>query len=234
MISASCSSPSSASCGSRSSISAPRADPCRTVERGEQRLEVVGVVVAHPVDEEGGRPVHAAADAAQEILVDPVRVNVLRELLLEEVEIEVERTSVGTKVVDLQMLLVLVEVIVHLPEPVLGGRGLSRLRRLLRMRMCGTDREVPEHEPELLSHPFLDLLDDRVGLPTVGALIVAVLHEAHRCIRRPLDVVPLLRHRQDQTGLPSRGSHRATPFAARSSSAIKMPSAPGFTSVGET
>src|SRR6476469_47416 len=139
MISASSSSPSSASCGSRSSISAPRAG--RTAERGEQRLEVVGVVVAHPVDEEGGRPVHAAADPAEEILVDPLRVNVLRELLLEQVEIELERTSVGTKVVDLQMVLVLVEVIVHLPEAVLGGRALSCLRRVLRMRMCGTDRE---------------------------------------------------------------------------------------------
>src|SRR6266550_846424 len=154
MISASCSSASSASCGSSSSISAPRADPCRTVEGSQQRLEVVGVVVAHPVDEEGGRPVHAAADAAQEILVDPVRVNVLRELLLEQVEVELERLSVGTKVVDLQMVLVLVEVIVHLPEPVLGGRGLSCLRRVLRMRMCGADGEVAEHESELFSHPF--------------------------------------------------------------------------------
>src|SRR6476469_2575814 len=104
MISASSSSLSSASSGSRSSISAPRADPCRAVERSEQRLEVVRVVVAGPVDEEGGGPVHAAADAAEEILVDPVRVDVLRELLLEKVEIELERPSVGTKVVDLEML----------------------------------------------------------------------------------------------------------------------------------
>src|SRR6476660_5159676 len=198
MISASCSSASSASWGSRSSISAPRADPCRNVERSQQRLEVVGVVVAHPVDEEGGRPVHTAADAAEEILVDPVRMNMLRELLLEQVEIELERTSVGTEVVDLQMLLVLVELVVHLPEPVLGSGGLGRLRRVLGMRMRGSDREVAEREPELLSHPFLDLLDDRVGLPAVGTLIVAVLHEGHRRIRRTLDVIPLLRHRQDQ------------------------------------
>ena len=122
--------------------------------------------------------------------------------LLEQVEIELERTSVRTKVVDLQMLLVLVEVIVHLPEPVLGGSGLGRLRRVLGMRMRGTDREVAEHEPELLSHPFLDLLDDRVGLPAVGALIVAVLHEGHRRIRRALDVIPLLRHRQDRGWTP--------------------------------
>src|SRR5512132_4617282 len=132
------------------------------------------------------------------------------------------------------MVLVLVEVIVHLPEPVLGGRSLGCLRRVLRMRMCGADWEVAEHEPELLSHPFLHLFNDRIGLPTVGALIVAVLHEGHRRIRRPLDVIPLLRHRQDEAGLPSRGSHRTTPFAARSSSASKIPSAPGFTSVGET
>jgi len=76
--------------------------------------------------------------------------------------------------------------------------GAGRLRCVLRVWVCRTDREVPEHEPELFSHPFLDLLDDRVGLPAVGALIVAVLHEGHRRIRRPLDVIPLLRHRQDQ------------------------------------
>src|SRR5439155_5783374 len=96
------------------------------------------------------------------------------------------------------------------------------------------DREVAEDEPQLLLHPFLDLLDDRVGLPAVRALVVAVLDERHRRVARSLDVIPFLRHGQDQAGFPSRGSHRATPFAARSSSARRMPSAPGFTSVGET
>src|SRR5439155_8706890 len=156
MISASSSSSSFASCGSRSSmVSPPLAQLGRSLERHEQRLEVVRIIVAHPVDEEGWRAVHAAANAAQEVLVDPVRVDVLRELLVEQVEVELDRLSVGTQVVDPQTLLVLVKMVMHLPEPVLGGRRLGLLGRVFGMGMRGADREVAEDEPQLLLHPFL-------------------------------------------------------------------------------
>src|SRR5437667_11578919 len=133
MISASSSSSSFASCGSRSSMVAPRAD--RTVERREQRLEVVGIIVPDPVDEEGGRAVHAAANTAQEILVHAVRVDVFLELLVEQVEVELDRSSVGAQVVDPQTLLVLVQMVMHLPEPALGGRSFGRLGGELGVRM---------------------------------------------------------------------------------------------------
>src|SRR5216117_380298 len=139
MISASSSSSSFASCGSRSSMVGPHAD--RTVERREQRLELVRIIVPHPVDEEGGRAVHAAANTAQEILVHAVRVDVFLELLVEQLEVERDRLGVGTKVVDPQTLLVLVQLVVHLPESVLGGRGFGRLSGELGVRMCRADRE---------------------------------------------------------------------------------------------
>jgi len=52
-----------------------------------------------PVDEERRRPVHAASNAAQEVLVDQIGVDVLGEPLAEQVEIEVGHPSVGVEIV---------------------------------------------------------------------------------------------------------------------------------------
>ena len=159
--------------------------------------------------------------------------DVLGEPFAEQVEVEVEQPSVGVEVVVRKALLVLVQVVVHLPEPALRGRAFGRLRRLLGMGMRGRDGEVPEDESQPLPDALLDVLDDRVRLPTVGTLVVAVFDEGDPSITRPLDVIPVLRHRQGQLGLPLRGPHEATPFIARSSSACRMPSAPGFTPTGD-
>src|SRR5881409_2851322 len=137
MISASSSSPSSASRGSSSSISSTPIDLRRAPQGLEQGLELVRVVMAQPVDEECGRPVHAAPNATHEILVHPIGVDVLGELILEQVELEVELLSVGTKIVVREVSLVLVQMIVHLPEPALGRRSLGRLGRLLCVGMQG-------------------------------------------------------------------------------------------------
>ena len=52
-----------------------------------------------PVDEGRRRPVHAASNAAQEVLVDQIGVDVLGEPLAEQVEIEVEHPSVRVEIV---------------------------------------------------------------------------------------------------------------------------------------
>jgi hypothetical protein len=41
------------------------------------------------------------------------------------------------------------------------------------------EREVPEYEPQLLTHEAPNALDDGVGAATVGALEVAVLGEGN-------------------------------------------------------
>src|SRR6266545_4836600 len=103
--------------------------------------------------------------------------DVLGELLVEQVEIEIESQSVGAEILVREVSLVLVEMIVHLPELALRSRGFGRLGRELGVRMRGGDGEVAEDESELLSHAPLDVLDDRVRLPAVGALVIAILNE---------------------------------------------------------
>src|SRR5207249_9679236 len=69
----------------------------------------------------------------------------------------------------------------------------------------------------------LDSLDDRVRLPGVGTLEVAVLDEGDPSIGRASDMIAVLRSRQDQVGLPPRGAHNVTPFLARYPGAGRTP-----------
>ena len=73
----------------------------------------------------------------------------------------------------------------HRPEFVFAlGRGLlGRFGGMFRVRVAGADREVAEHEAQSVAHLPLEFLHNRVGLPTVGALVVAVLHQRHRGVR---------------------------------------------------
>src|SRR4029453_4112243 len=96
------------------------------------------------------------------------------------------------------------------------------------VRMCRRDREVPKDEAKPVSHRLLHLLDDRIRGPAVGALVVAVLHEGHVRVGRSLDVVAIVGYRQRECCLPLR------PHEGSSSSARRIPSAPGLTPTGET
>src|SRR5687768_13266007 len=63
-------------------------------QRCEHRLEPVLAVVADVIDEEGGRPVHAAADAAAKIGADLLRVFLARQVGLELVYLEADAQRV--------------------------------------------------------------------------------------------------------------------------------------------
>jgi hypothetical protein len=102
---------------------------------GEQGLDVIRVVVPHAVDVEGRRTVHAAPHAAQEVLVDPTGVDMLGQLLVEAIDVEPELLGVHMEVLVAQVPLVLVQEVVHLPEPALGVRRLGGLRRLFGVGM---------------------------------------------------------------------------------------------------
>src|SRR2546426_11223272 len=73
--------------------------------------------------------------------------------------------------------LVLVEKIMHLPELPLDGGRLGGFRGPFRLRVGGGNGEVSENEPELRPEFLLDLLHDRGGRPTGGALVGPVLDE---------------------------------------------------------
>src|SRR5207253_11435380 len=56
----------------------------------------------------------------------------------------------------------------------LRARGLGRLGCVLRVRVALPQREVAEHEAQPPPQASLDLIDDRIGTPAVGALEIAV------------------------------------------------------------
>jgi hypothetical protein len=149
------------------------------------------------------------------------------QILVEQVEVQPEFLGIPTQVVVAQAFLVLVEKIVHLPELALRCRSLGGLGRLFGVRMRGRNREVAKDEPEPLTHAGLHFLDDRIGGAAVGTLVVSVLDQSHPCIRRALDVVTPLAHRQREDCVPLSPAHEVPPFPS-SSSARRIPSAPGL------
>ena len=186
----------------------------------------------HAVDVEGRCPVDAASHPAHEVLADARCVHVLGQLFVEALDVEPEVLRVAAEVRSREARLVFVEQVVHLPEPALGGRALGALRGLFGMRVRRRDREVPKHEPEPITQPRLNFLDDGIRRTAVRTLVVAVLDERHRRTRRSLNVVPLVADRHRQCGAKLGRAHVAS--FPRFSSARRIPSAPGFTPTGDT
>ena len=100
-------------------------------------------------------------------------------------------------------------------------------------------REVAEREAQPSCRGAADRLDDGMGRAAVRALIVAVLHQSDGRVRRPQHVIASA-DRQYQTrdaGL-TEGHDVSLRQAGRGvadsdSSASRMPSAPGFTPIGD-
>ena len=76
-----------------------------------------------------------------------------------------------------QAILVFKKQIVHLPEFAMGARKLGCLRRGLGVRMQFIQREIPEDKAQALPEVLLDLLDDRISVPTMGAFIIPILDQ---------------------------------------------------------
>src|SRR4051812_17369366 len=96
-------------------------------ERCLQRLQVVRRVVPHAVDEERWRTVHVAPHTAHEVLAQARGVGLRLHLLSEARDVQAEVLGGLQQVRVIQRLLVLVQVVVHLPELALGGGCLRRL-----------------------------------------------------------------------------------------------------------
>src|SRR5439155_1004635 len=76
-----------------------------------------------------------------------------------------------------ERLLPVKQQLVHVPEPALQRRSLSRGRRGQGVRVDGGQREMPECEPHVPAELLLDTLDRVERLPRVRALVVAVLDD---------------------------------------------------------
>src|SRR2546426_8197524 len=79
-----------------------------------------------------------------------------------------------------ERLLMLKEVVMHLPELLLDGGSFRGLRGMLSMRVALGQGKVPKDKAQPIPQTSLDLLDDGIGLPTIGTLIIAVFHQCHR------------------------------------------------------
>src|SRR5437879_9334649 len=205
-------------------------------ERRDQRTKSGIAIVSRAINEERRRPVDTALDATHEVFSNPPEMDMLSDLLLEPLHIQFEFLRVvGEESMVAEGRLILVEKIMHLPEPPLGGGRLGGFRGPFRLRVRGGNGEVSENELEPRSEFLLDPLHDRVGRPTVGTLVVPVLDEHHSSIRRPFNVVPFTDRQRQSRRLIILLRHDPSllPGDLSFSSAERSPSAPCLHPYGE-
>src|SRR5713226_6293447 len=80
-----------------------------------------------------------------------------------------------------ERLLMLKEGVVHLPELPLTGGSFRGLRGMLSMRVALGQGKVPKDKAQPIPQTSFNLLDDGIGLSTIGTLIITVFHHCHLC-----------------------------------------------------
>src|SRR5687768_15396217 len=128
--------------------------------------------------------------------------------------------------------------VMHLPVLPLRSRRHGRFSRVLCVWVNLSEREVAKDESQPLAELPLCGFHDRVGHSAVWALVVAVFDERDRRIVGTSGVVVLADGRGERAHGRASGAgiREARPAVSRrgsASSALKMPSAPGFVSGGE-
>src|SRR3954471_21028494 len=104
--------------------------------------------MAKPVDEECGRAVHTAANAAHEIFPHAGGVELLLHLTVETLEVEGKLLRVSLQIVIAQVPLILVQQVMHLPKSALCCRRLGGLRSVFGVWMRGADRKVAKDKAQ--------------------------------------------------------------------------------------
>src|SRR5438552_683136 len=79
-----------------------------------------------------------------------------------------------------ERLLMLKEIVMHLPELLLCGSSFCCLRGMLSMRMDLGQRKIPKDKKQSIPQSSPDLLHDGIDLSTIGTLIIAVFQQCHR------------------------------------------------------
>src|SRR3954465_13939563 len=87
--------------------------------------------------------------------------------------------------------LMLKEGVMHLPELALDGGSFRGLRGMLSMWVALGQGKVPKDKAQPIPQTSLNLLDDGIGLSTIGALIISVFHQGHRSVFWSLPVISL-------------------------------------------
>jgi len=108
-------------------------------------------------------------------------------------------------------------------------RGLGDLGGVLGVGMHLDQREMPVGEPQVVAQAALHRFHDRIGVTAMRALEAGVLDERHGRVIRAQRVIARTKGRNEaaQEAAPARAGWDS------SSSAARMPSAPGFCVTGE-
>jgi hypothetical protein len=94
-------------------------------------------------------------------------------------------------------------------------------------------REVPEREQHVVLEELDELFHDRMGQSAERALVVAVLDEGDLRRERP-DRVIFGADRSGKARAVEKSAQVGTAWRERDSSAVRIPSAPGLTPIGDT
>src|ERR1700736_6256575 len=129
----------------------PCVQECSVGDGGHEGLKIVAAVVPVSVDEKGRRAVHPAAHSTEKIFAHPRRVYAERHLACKLVDVQPDSCRVRQQVLVVECVLMLEELIVHLPELALRSGGFSCLGSPFGVRMDATQREVAKGEPQSIS-----------------------------------------------------------------------------------
>jgi hypothetical protein len=161
----------------------------RLLDGRQELADTDDPVISNVVQEEGGRPTDAAAQAVLEVLTDLICVGARSQLTTDPGSVKVEIGRVLQQVVIFERVLVLEEAGMHLEELPLGPSGFGRFGGVLRVRVQPREREVAEDEAELVTQEPLEILHDGHRCPAVRTLVISVLDQGYRSALRALDVV---------------------------------------------
>ena len=151
--------------------------------------------VAH---EEGWGASGTAGLGVGHIFPDACCVALFVDVAEEPLDVEAEAPGVASEILELKLVLVCEEQVMHVPEPVLDASRLRGRGREFGVGVHVGERQVPDDVPQTVAEVFPNLLGHSRGAGAKRALEVCVLHQGQGSGRRAEDVVARCIHGPDQ------------------------------------
>src|SRR6266550_3540249 len=209
---------------------------CWMRHRGQKRFEAARAVVPFTIDKETWRPVDSGTHSALEIFPNTLSMSARNHFLNETHFVQAERDGVFRQRFVIERILVGEQRVMHRPKASLFSGSLGRFSRMLGMRVHVRHRKMPEGKTEIVPEATLNFSNDWLNFAANGAFVISVLQQRNWRVNRALQVITL-RIRQFEV---CSVDHFVSATAAvaclfcKSSSAERIPSAPGLTPIGET
>ena len=163
--------------------------PALRGDGGGERSDVVGAVVALPVDKERRCAGHAAEISGLDVLGDTADVGAMFEVVAEPGRVELELLGVADEISPRQHVLVLQEQVVHRPEGTLSARRFCGFGRQLRL---GVDVGQWQVTPYVADGGVGEqLADDGLGQAAVRAFEVTEFDDRDGGVPGTPEVVPV-------------------------------------------